>query len=85
MTVAEMFAEGLVAALKLEPGKRYILVFDALALPVSIASEMTKVLHEVWEVEAMSVRVFGKPADAIRGIEIEEAPGLRPHQDIRGG
>ena len=76
-TADELFAQGLVAALKLEPepGKKYILVFDAASAPQSAIEKVNNFLRNKWGIEILALLVRGKPADAIRGIESEDVSG----------
>lgn len=67
----ELFAEGLVAKLELEPGKKYILVFkrDQLS-PYQIDICMAWLIEQ--NIDGFMIAVSGKPKDAIVGLEIHE-------------
>jgi len=88
-TAQELVAEGLVAALKMEPGKKYIIIFDHKAFTPHDAMKMTQYISGAMKIENCSARVALAPRDAIAGIEIEDcnAPTIRdleamPYEEI---
>lgn len=74
-TVDEMFAEGLVAKLQLEPGKRYILVMSREAVSDDTLNFVMDHLR-LSEIGGLIVTVSGKAKDAIVGLEIENVDKL---------
>lgn len=73
-TADELFAEGLVAKLELEPGKKYILVFDRASLTEAQIDFIMSWMAG-YGIDGFMVAVNGKPKDAIVGLEIHEQRG----------
>lgn len=71
--VTKLVAEGLVAALKLDPEKKYILLFQRGALPMNDVLKLSKWLDTNWGIKNMVAIVADPPAEAVLGIQIEEA------------
>lgn len=66
----ELFAEGLVAALKLEPGKVYVILVERHAVTPSTL-EYLQSWFRLHGITACTVTTGIPPAKAVRGIEIQ--------------
>lgn len=70
-TADELFAEGLVAKLELEPGKKYMLFINRSALNQTQIDFCLAWFSEQ-NIDGFMIAVSGKPKDAIVGLEIHE-------------
>jgi hypothetical protein len=70
-TAQELVAEGLVVALKLEPGKKYVILLDRRSVTDQTLHHMLKWMG-MKGLDGMLTVVAGPPKEAILGIEIEE-------------
>ena len=69
-TVDELFADGLVAKLELQPGRYYILMFDRRFISSDQVLTLNQYIYEKWGIRGVSLCTAGGK-DVLHAVEIE--------------
>lgn len=70
-TAEELFADGLVASLKMESGKTYILLFNKHFVNSKAVYQAGTYLHERLGINALILACHGDPIESLVGLEIK--------------
>ncbi len=71
MTPAELFADGLVATLKLEKGSTYILLFNRQYVERKVVYEAGRYLHQELGITCLILACHGDPLESLVGLEVK--------------